>query len=247
MNKTSSSPPEYFISDAHFGAHPPDVEQRKIERFVSFLAHPDRQGATVWFLGDLFDFWLEYRHAIPKASIQVLHAIQKFVHDGGEFHLLLGNHDYWVNSFFTKELGVKLYREDVTIERDGKRILLSHGDGKAESDRGYRFLKKILRFRPGIWLYRHLPVDWAFSLARKSSHTSRAHTSNRSQVFANDYREFARKQITAGYHAVLMGHLHAAFCEELDGGWYINCGEWFDKFSYVTRIGEDFELHYWTE
>jgi len=151
--------PEYFLSDAHFGAHDRQTERMKIDRFVSFLAHPDRAGATVWFLGDLFDFWLEYRRVIPRVSIRVLAAIQSFVESGGEFHLLLGNHDYWVRDFFTAELGVILHQRDVTIERDGKKLLLTHGDGKAPSDGGYRILKNILRFRPGIWLYRHLPVD----------------------------------------------------------------------------------------
>ncbi len=237
--------PEYFLSDAHFGAHGTQTEQIKISRFVSFLGHPDREGATVWFLGDLFDFWLEYKHAIPKASVRILAAIQTFVDKGGEFHLLLGNHDYWVQDFFTAELGIKLHHDDVTIERDERKILLSHGDGKAAGDGGYRLLKKLLRFRPAIWCLRHIPVDWAFAIAARSSNSSRQLTSGRKSSFKDDYRAFAESQIAQGNHAVIMGHLHIPVCEQLRDGWYINCGEWFEQFSYITRDGDSFTLHHW--
>jgi UDP-2,3-diacylglucosamine hydrolase len=239
--------PEFFLSDAHFGGHEEETERRKVERFVSFLAHPERDGAVVWFVGDLFDFWLEYRRAIPRVSVRVLAAIRSFVDKGGEFHLLLGNHDYWVRDFFTAEIGITVHRADVVIERGGKKILLTHGDGRAPSDRGYRVLRKVLRFGPGIWLYRHLPVDWAFTLASRSSYSSRKLTGNRKQVFEPEYRAYAQKQIAGGYHGVIMGHLHIPVIEQIAGGWYINCGEWFERFSYVIRQGADFSLHYWDQ
>jgi UDP-2,3-diacylglucosamine hydrolase len=237
--------PEYFLSDAHFGAHDGRTERLKIDRFVSFLSHPERHGAIVWFLGDLFDFWLEYRHAIPRVSVRVLAAIQAFVADGGEFHLLLGNHDYWVRDYFLSELGVIVHPHDVNIVRGGKQILLTHGDGKAPSDGGYRLLRYILRFRPGIWVYRHLPVDWAFALASSTSHSSRRLTSGRTDKFAAEYRVYAEKILNTGVHAVIFGHLHRAFVEQLGAGWYINSGEWFETFSYVLRGGSSFSLHHW--
>ncbi len=175
----------------------------------------------------------------------MLTAIQSFVKTGGEFHLLVGNHDYWIRDYFTTELGVTVHQRDVVIEREGKKILLTHGDGKAPSDGGYRLLKKLLRFRPGIWLYRHLPVDWAFALASSTSHSSRLLTSGRTDKFEAEYRTYVEKALTTGTHAVIFGHLHHAFCEQLGGGWYINCGEWFEKFSYVQREGISFSLRYW--
>lgn len=240
-----SDRPEYFFSDAHFGAHDQQIEQSKIDRFTSFLAHPERAGAVVWFLGDLFDFWLEYRHAIPRVSIRILAAIRSFVDTGGEFKMLVGNHDYWVRDYFTSEIGAAVYPGDVIIEREGKKILLTHGDGKAPSDGGYRILKKILRWRPGIWLYRHLPADWAFALATSTSHSSRRLTSGRTDKFEAEYRDYAARVLSGRYHAVIMGHLHHAHIEQIGDDWYINCGEWFERFSYVIREGTSFSLHYW--
>jgi UDP-2,3-diacylglucosamine hydrolase len=243
---TNSHRAEYFLSDAHFGVHDRQTEQLKIARFVSFLAHPERTGAVVWFLGDLFDFWLEYRRAIPRVSVRVLAALRAFVDRGGEFHLQLGNHDYWTGDYFAAELGIHLHRHDLTIERENQKILLTHGDGKAPSDRGYRLLKKIFRFPPGIWFYRHLPVDWAFALASSTSHSSRRLTDSRTDRFAAEYREYALRMLSAGYHAVIMGHLHQPHLEKIDDKWYINTGEWFEQFSYVVREGASFSLHSWS-
>ena len=193
----------------------------------------------------MFDFWLEYRRAVPRVSIRVLAAIRSFVDRGGEFHLLAGNHDFWMRDFFSAELGAVVHRADVRIDRAGKKILLTHGDGKGQSDRSYRLLKKVLRFRPGIWAFRHLPVDWGLALASSSSRSSRRHNSARSEVFEAEYREYAEKQLSAGHHAVIMGHLHKPILEQIGGGWYINCGEWFERFSYIIRQGTSFSLHYW--
>jgi len=209
----SNNRPEFFLSDAHFGAHDEATERVKIDRFISFMANPERDDSSVWFLGDLFDFWLEYRHVIPRVSIRVLAAIRAFVDRGGEFHLLIGNHDCWTRDFFSAELGATIHRADVELERGGKNILLTHGDGKARSDRGYRLLKKILRFRPGIWLFRLLPVDWAFGLAGHSSGASRRLTSGRENRFEAEYHKFAEAKLTAGHHAVIMGHLHKPILE----------------------------------
>jgi len=236
---------EFFLSDAHFGAHDEELERLKVDRFVSFLAHAERTGAIVWFLGDLFDFWLEYRRAIPRVSIRILAAIRFFVDRGGEFHLLIGNHDFWVRDYFATELGAVIHQGDVIIERGGKKILLTHGDGKADSDRSYRILRKILRFRPGIWFYRHLPVDWAFALASSSSRSSRRHNNTHTEEFESEYRDYARRQLSAGYFAVILGHLHRPLIEQIDDGWHINSGEWFDRFSYITREGLSFSLRFW--
>ena len=246
MAPLTDNRPEYFFCDAHFGAHDAQTERVKVDRFVSFLAHPDRTGSTVWCLGDLFDFWLEYRRAIPRVSVRVLAAIQSFVEREGQFHLLLGNHDFWVRDFLAEEVGITLHHGDVRIERDGKSILLTHGDGKAKSDRGYRLLKQVLRFGPGIWAYRHLPVDWAFALASSSSRSSRRLTARRQDRFEAEYRLFAERELSGGTHAVLMGHLHRSILKRIGDGWYINCGEWFERFSYVVRERGAFSLQYWT-
>jgi UDP-2,3-diacylglucosamine hydrolase len=234
-----------FFSDAHLGAHAPDREAIKVERFVAFMQHATRIKAEIFFLGDLFDFWFEYRHWIPKVPIRILSAIHDFTMHGGAFHMLLGNHDVWAADYFGHELGVRVYREDLPVTRQGLRILISHGDGKAPSDRGYRILKRVLRFRPNVLLYRLLPADWAYRLATSSSRRSRQLTSSRPPRFLEEYDAVAAAYLNAGYDAVVMGHIHQAWVRRLGKGWWVNSGEFFERFSYVKLQDGEFRLETW--
>jgi UDP-2,3-diacylglucosamine hydrolase len=219
----SNNCPILFFSDAHFGAHSAAQEKLKAERFAGLLRHADQIGAEVFFLGDLFDFWFEYRHWIPKVPLEVLAAIREFTRNGGTFHLILGNHDTWAGDYFREDLGVEIHRDDVSVTRHGLRILISHGDGKAESDSGYRLLKRVLRFRPNIALFRLLPADWAFRLARFCSGQSRE------------------------LKAVIMGHLHEGWVRRRENGWWVNSGEFFETFTYVLLDVEGFHLKRYEE
>jgi len=241
----TNDPPVLFFSDAHLGAHPPDREAVKADRFVGFLQRAAQIKAEVFFVGDLFDYWFEYRHWIPKVPIRILSAIREFTIRGGTFHMLLGNHDIWAADYFTEELGVHVHREDLSITRQGLRILISHGDGKAQSDRGYRILKRILLYKPHITLYRLLPADWAYSLADFFSRRSRRLTSSRPPRFLQEYDAVAATCIDAGYDAVIMGHIHQGWVRRLGNGWWVNSGEFFERFSYVRLENGEFHLETW--
>ncbi|GAB4328098.1 MAG: UDP-2,3-diacylglucosamine diphosphatase [Candidatus Zixiibacteriota bacterium] len=240
-----NSTPVIFFSDAHFGAHDPARESMKIERFVTLLDYAAGLGAEVFFLGDLFDFWFEYKYWIPKVPLEILTAIQRFTRGDGVFHLVLGNHDTWATDYFSRDLGVRVHRGDVSETRHGLRLFLSHGDGKAKSDRGYRILKRVLRFPVNIALYRLLPADWAFGLANFFSGQSRELTSGRPPKFLEEYDTIATQLLAGEYDAVLMGHLHQGWVRQTDGGWWINTGEFFEAFHYVLLEEERFSLHTW--
>jgi UDP-2,3-diacylglucosamine hydrolase len=241
----SDDNPILFFSDAHLGAHDPAQERLKIERFTSLLHHAREIGAEIFFLGDLFDFWFEYRHWIPKVPTEVLASIQAFTRDGGRFHLALGNHDTWAGDYFSHDLGVEIHRHDFSITRHGMRVFISHGDGKAKSDGGYRALKRVLRFGPNIWLFRLLPADWAFRLARFFSGRSRELTAGRPPKFLPEYDQVALDLLRGDYDAVIMGHLHQGWVRKLDDGWWVNTGEFFERFTYVRLDGSGFVLSEW--
>lgn len=241
----SDNHPILFFSDAHFGAHQPAQERDKIDRFTSLLRHAKESSAEVFFLGDLFDYWFEYRHWIPKVPTEVLAAILAFTRDGGRFHLVLGNHDPWAGDYFSHDLGVEMHRTDFAIERHGMRIFISHGDGKAKSDGGYRALKRVLRFKPNIWLYRLLPADWAFGLAHFFSGQSRELTAGRPPKFLKEYDQVAEELLRGEYDAVVMGHIHQGWVRKLDNGWWVNTGEFFERFNYVTLDANGFVLSEW--
>jgi len=241
----SPSTPILFFSDAHLGAHGLTQEQVKVARFVSFMFHARQIGAEVFFLGDLFDFWFEYRHWIPKTAIEVIAGIRAFTAAGGAFHLVLGNHDFWAGDYFERYLGAQVHRDDVTLVRQGLRLYISHGDGQAPSDRGYRILRKILRWPVSIRLYRLWPADWAYRTAHCFSQRSRDLTARRSPAFLEEYDRVATDLLSAGFEAVIMGHLHQAWVRPVGNGWWVNSGEFFEGFDYVTLEDGQFRLCRW--
>ncbi|MEW5701935.1 MAG: UDP-2,3-diacylglucosamine diphosphatase [Candidatus Zixiibacteriota bacterium] len=237
--------PILFFSDAHFGAHGEAQERLKVERFVSFLSQARTIGAEVFFLGDLFDFWFEYRHWIPKTAIGVTAAIHAFTAAGGAFHIILGNHDIWAGDYFTTHLGAEVHRDPVVLVRQGLRLHISHGDGEAPSDRGYRFLRRILRWPVNIRLFRLWPADWAYRTAHYFSGRSRDLTARRSADFLVEYDRVAAQILSTGFDAVIMGHLHHGWVRALENGWWVNSGEFYEAFTYVTLKEGRFRIEHW--
>ena len=223
----------YVFSDAHLGSGTPDLEARKVEKIRALFERVRADGDRLVILGDLFDFWFEYKHAIPKDHHQVLFMLTELVRSGVAVDYVSGNHDFWMDDFFAAHIGVTLHRDSLDLEYDGRRLHMTHGDGLAPADRGYRLLKRILRNRFNIWLYRKLPPDWAIPLAKKVSGSSREYTSRRDHTFARDYETYAREKLEAGYDVVAIGHLHIPVYEKWDTGTYINTGDFISHFSYA--------------
>ena len=155
------------------------------------------------------------------------------VHRGIRIDYVSGNHDFWLGDFFSEYMQIEVYRDSFECTYEGKRIHFVHGDGLARADRGYRFLKRVLRNPVNIWLYRKLPPDWAIPLAKFVSGTSRKHTSHREYTFAPDYEMYARQKLADGFDIVAIGHLHLPILKEFDDGHYVNSGDFIEHFSYV--------------
>lgn len=226
MNKTI-----YFISDAHLGADSKQKEKIKEKMLLDLLDKIKKDGEYLYILGDLFEFWFEYENVMPKTHFKVLVKLQELTQKGVRTIYVTGNHDFWLGDFISQEIGIKICKESVSAEHQGKRIFIIHGDGLAKKDGGYRILKKILRNRLNIWLYSQLPPDIGIPLAKKVASLSRSHTS-RKQKHLEDYVDFARKKIEEGYDAVVMGHTHYPMLKELDKGIYLNTGDWICNFTY---------------
>jgi UDP-2,3-diacylglucosamine hydrolase len=234
----------YVFSDAHLGCSSPDKEAEKLSKIRSLVKLVEQDGDRLVILGDLFDFWFEYKYVIPKAYHGVLFLLNDLVDRGIQVDYVSGNHDFWMGDFFDKYLGVHVHRDSFALDYQGRKLLMIHGDGLAPADKGYRILKRILRNRFNIWLYRKLPPDWAYPLARWVSGNSRDYTSRRDHVFAADYEAYARKQVENGYDAVIIGHLHIPIITRFERGVYINSGDFITHFSYVRCDASDIALEY---
>jgi len=237
----------FVFSDAHLGSASEEKEAQKIANIRRLFDVVKTHGQRLVILGDLFDFWFEYKHAIPKEHHETLVMLTELVQHGVQVDYVSGNHDFWMDDFFHKHIGVTVHRDVLEIEHEGVKLHLTHGDGLAPADRGYRFLKKVLRSRFNIWLYRKLPPDWAIPLAKAVSGSSREYTSRRDHTFAPDYEAYARRKLAEGFGAVVIGHLHIPVHKEFPEGIYINTGDFIHHFSYARLEGGSISLRYLDE
>ncbi len=160
----------YIFSDAHLGAGPPETDRHKLDRIAQLFALVRADGDRLVILGDLFDFWFEYKHAIPKGHTQALFMLKELTQAGVHVDYVSGNHDFWMGDFFQRELGLTVHRDRLELTYAGRRLLLMHGDGLAPADRGYRVLK---------WVFRHLFASGCIARIRR---TGAIHSPRRCRV-----------------------------------------------------------------
>ena len=235
---------KYFVSDLHLGlpSYEKSLEREKL--FVAWLDEIKSDAGEIYLLGDIFDFWFEYKHAIPAAYLRTLAALVSLTGAGVRVIYLPGNHDFWMGDYLARQAGIDIAGEKLEIMHQGKKIHLYHGDGLAYGDSGYRIIKRIFRFKPNIWLFRLLPVDLAYRLAHGTSGASRQHTTAKDKDLKG-YYDYGAKKIAEGCDAVIMGHTHLPEIRQMAAGHYINTGDWIDNNSYVILADGLFRLAYW--
>ena len=234
----------YIFSDVHLGADNDETEAAKLAKIGLLFERVKADGDRLIVLGDLFDFWFEYKHAIPKEHHRVLFMMTELIERGIKIDYVSGNHDFWLGDFFSTQMQITLHRDFLDLDYEGRRLHLIHGDGLARADRGYRLLKRILRNPLNIWLYRKLTPDWAIPLAKYVSGSSRNYTSKRDRTFAEDYARYARQKLKEGYDIVAIGHLHIPVYSEHEDGVYINTGDFIKHFSYARMSEGKMTLEY---
>lgn len=236
--------PLVFFSDVHLGAPSLDDDREREQHVIQFLEQAMLQDAETYIVGDLFDFWFEYRHAIPRANIAMVAALKSLTASGLRLHYLAGNHDLWIGDFFRDDLGIQIHHNALKIETPHHRIYVSHGDGAAPSDRGYRFLKRILQSRLNIFLYRLLHPDLGIPLAKHLSQVSRD-KGRLPNPWEQEYRQFAHDRFAEGHDVVIMGHTHYPMHEITGGKHYLNLGDWITHFTYCRIDNAEISLRQW--
>ena len=237
----------FFFSDVHLGLHDREREKTKERSLLSFLDHVEKHAEQLFIMGDLFDYWFEYKSVVPRGYHHVISKLGMMVDGGLKIHYVAGNHDFWLRDFFPNELGIPVYKDPFGIELRGKKFFLHHGDGLALNDTGYRILKKILRSPVSIFLYSLLHPDWTAPIARGSSRKSREYTSGKDYGEADGMIQFAAEKIQKEhYDVVLMGHRHHPFVQNIENGLYMNLGDWITYNTYAEFNGKTIELKSWT-
>ncbi len=237
------------VSDAHLIVTPAGREN--MELLAAFLRGLDPSDVSrVIVLGDLFDFWFEYKHVIFSGYFDVLRAFASLRDAGVELLFVCGNHDFWAGRFLKQHLGFTVYPDPVTLDIDGQRVHLAHGDGINPHDWRYHLYKRLARWRVAVWAFRLLHPDWAMAIAQGVSKGSRtmfspSDPSKGSEV--GPLRSYAERVLASGEaDVVLCAHSHHPVEEHFptpDGqGLYINTGDWLWHHTYVVGEGGSYRL-----
>lgn len=236
----------YFLSDVHLKFTDSSEEKEKKEKLLEFLEMVESRGTELYILGDLFDFWFEWYHVIPRYWSDILFKIREVVRAGVAVHMLPGNHDFYSEKYLQDDIGMQFHPDHLTLTRSRKRFFVAHGDGYAPRDRGYRLLKKILRNRLSIFLFKtFISPDLGMVMARWISGSSRKYRRIDRSYLHSEYRKCARRKFAEGMDYVILGHIHAPVMEKVNGKIYVNCGDWMKHFSYVVFEDRKLELKYW--
>ena len=234
----------FFISDIHLGLQSQEVEKEKEKLLVKFLDYARTSCDELFIIGDLFDYWFEYKRVIQKGFIKTLAALAEFADSGKKVHYVIGNHDFLHRDFFEKEIGVKLYHHPIDVLLNDKRFFMAHGDGLVKNDLGYKILKKILRNKYLQKMYSLVHPDLGIKIASSTSKTSRDYTANKNYGKVDGLFETAKLKIDSGFDFVIFGHSHLRTFEKYKSGSYINLGSWLDKPCY-GKFSETFEIIDW--
>ncbi len=242
----------YFLSDFHLGApnHADSLAREK--KIVSFLTSIQNDAAAIFIVGDMFDFWFEYKYVTPKGYVRLLGKLAEITDNGIPIHFFVGNHDMWMRGYFEQELNIPVYFEPKEFNFNNNRFYIGHGDGLGPEDHGYKLIKSIFRNKICQWLFALLHPTVGIGLANFFSRKSRKKTGADDELFLGADKEWLiiySKEVLAKelYHFFVFGHRHLPLDLKLtDESRYVNLGDWIKYFSYAVFDGQQMELKKWT-
>lgn len=245
----------YFASDFHLGTPSQEESRDRESRIISWLDFIKKDASELYLMGDIFDFWFEYKQVVPKGYIRFLGKLAELSDAGVKLTFFKGNHDMWMFDYFQEELGATIISDELIIERNNKRFYLHHGDGLGPGDAKYKFLKKTFRSSTCQWLFARLHPNLGIGIARMWSKHSRI-SSGKIEHFEDENKEWLvsyikqyrnenanDKQKPIDYF--VFGHRHLPLTIPLENTLYVNLGEWINFNTYAVFDGEQLELKVW--
>lgn len=237
----------YFASDFHLGSAA-DTDHTREKKVVSWLDMVSKDASEIYLLGDIFDFWFEYKFVVPKGFTRLLGKLAEISDRGIQLHIFTGNHDVWMFDYFKEELNASMYYAPITREIDGKRFLIGHGDGLGPGDHGYKLIKAIFSNKVCQRLFAALHPFFGVSLARFFSRKSREATGTKDDIYLGDDKEHLVQYCnsvleTEQIDYFIFGHRHMVLDMKLSkNSRYINLGEWFTACNYAVYDGQELLL-----
>jgi UDP-2,3-diacylglucosamine hydrolase len=247
VNSLPSGKKIFFASDFHLGA--PNAKESLIreKKIIAWLDSIKEEAQAIFLLGDIFDFWFEYKHAIPKGYIRFHGKLAELTDRGIPVYFFTGNHDMWLFDYFTKELNIPVYRKPQQLQVGNKKFLIGHGDGLGPKDYTYKLIKKVFENKLCQWLFGFIHPNIGIAFANYCSRNSRIAQNKKEDKFLGPdewllvyCREVQKKDHHDFY---IFGHRHLPLDIEIDAkSKYINLGEWVNYFTYAVYDGQELKL-----
>jgi UDP-2,3-diacylglucosamine hydrolase len=238
----------YFASDQHLGAPTSEKSKEREKKLVRWLDIVKEDAEAIFLLGDLFDFWFEYKTVVPKGFVRVLGKLAEIKDSGIPIYFFVGNHDLWMNDYFEKELGIPVYHEPKEFVFSGKTFLIGHGDGLGPGDNGYKRMKKVFTNPFCKWLFRWLHPDLGVRLAQHFSVKNKLISGEEDVLYLGEEKEnliqYCKQVLaTKHYDYFVFGHRHLPMKLSLEkNSEYINLGDWISYFTYGVFDGGCLEI-----
>ncbi|MEO8934901.1 MAG: UDP-2,3-diacylglucosamine diphosphatase [Xanthomarina sp.] len=238
----------YFASDNHLGAPTQEQSRPRERKFVAWLEEVKQDAAAIFLMGDLFDFWFEYKTVVPKGFTRTLGKLAEISDSGIPIYFFVGNHDLWMDGYFEDELNIPVYHTPKEFSFNNKTFLIGHGDGLGPGDTGYKRMKKVFTNPFSKWLFRWLHPDLGVKLGQYMSVKNKLISGDEDAKFLGEESEWLvqyckKKQVEKHRDYYVFGHRHLPLNIDIDEtSKYINLGDWINYYTYGVFDGEVMEL-----
>jgi UDP-2,3-diacylglucosamine hydrolase len=245
---TSKNKKVYFASDQHLGAPTQTASFPREKKFVAWLDEIKEDAEAIFLLGDLFDFWFEYKTVIPKGFVRTLGKLAEIKDSGIPIYFFVGNHDLWMKDYFEKELNIPVFHSPQEFIINNKIFLIGHGDGLGPEDKGYKRMKKVFTFPLFKWMFKWLHPDIGVRLGQYMSVKNKLISGDEDAKFLGEDKEwlvqYCKLKLTKKhYDYFVFGHRHLPLEIKLqENATYINLGDWIQYFTYGVFLGNKFFL-----
>ncbi|MDC3305638.1 UDP-2,3-diacylglucosamine diphosphatase [Flavobacteriales bacterium] len=227
----------YFASDFHLGTPNLQESHKREKHIIQWLTNIEKDAKAIYLVGDIFDFWFEYKTVVPKGFVRLLGKLAQLTDNGTPVHLFVGNHDLWMKDYLEKEVGVTIHHRNIIIEEDDKKLFIGHGDGLGNGDYLYKFLRKIFTSKVCQWAFARLHPNLALTIAHTWSRGSRK--SGEEANFISNEKEILfgycqQQQALKPVDYYVFGHRHLPLELKVDSrAKYINTGDWLSHYTYA--------------
>ena len=246
--ETATNKKIYFASDQHLGAPTNELSFPREQKFVQWLNEVKHDASAIFLLGDLFDFWFEYKKVVPKGFVRVLGKLAEIRDSGIPIYFFVGNHDLWMTDYLKKELNIPVFHSPQEFKINNQLFLIGHGDGLGPHDKGYKRMKKVFTFAPFKWLFRWLHPDLGVKLGQYMSVKNKMISGDEDFKFLGEDKEWLvqyckRKLNHKHYDYFIFGHRHLPLEIQLKpDSKYINLGDWVNYFTFAVYYNKELSL-----